>query len=154
MLTRIAKLSILAVVVFSFGATTANAKGCSIKTITGSFGFVEQGTLLPPAVLAPVPYTNTGIATFDGDGNVSGTFTRNAGGSTASGTFTGTYTVDADCTFTIDFTTSTMLHLHQTGNITGDGIFQEGHYIYTDAFLVATGAARRVPRGNGNDNSQ
>jgi hypothetical protein len=156
MFTRTAEWSILAMVLSCVAAGTAYAKGCSTKSLSGSFGFVEQGTLLPPAAPAPVPFTNSGIVTLDGKGNISGTFTRNAGGSTASGTFSGTYTVNADCTTSVDFTTSTMLHLHQVGTITGDLILQEVHYIYTDAFLVATGAARRMSSGIGflNDNSQ
>ena len=144
-----ARWSIIVVaVLLSLGATIVEAGDCSVASIKGSFGFVEQGTGLQTT---PRPYTNSGIATFDGTGLVSGKFTLNVGGVSAPGTFTGTYTVDPDCTFSIQFTTSLGGVFHQVGTLTGEGIFQEGHYIYTDTGLVATGTAKRISSGKGND---
>ena len=143
-----ARWSIVVVaVLLSLGATIVKAGDCSVASVKGSFGFVEQGTALQPT---PRLYANSGIVTLDGTGLLLGKFTLNVGGVSASGTLTGTYTVDPDCTYSLQFTTSLGAVLHQVGTFTGEGIFQEAHYIYTDN-LVVTGTAKKISSAKGND---
>ena len=120
-----------------------NAKHCSLATLKGTYGVLEQGTILPsyPVVLAA-------NATYDGEGKELGTFAANIAGLPVTGTFTGTYSVASDCTYTEEFVaTPPGVSLHVSGVITGDGIFREIQYIYTDPDRVVSGTAKKTPRG-------
>ncbi len=136
------------VLLFSFG-TTVWAGDCSVEALKGDFGFTEQGTLVKtlPGLPAPLPYASTGIASFDGTGHLSGKVTANFGGVAVSLTFSGTYAVNPDCTFTTQFTNSAGLTLSQAGVIVGQGVFQEGRYIHTDDTIVASGVSKRPASG-------
>jgi hypothetical protein len=69
---------------------------CSLATAAGKYGFTLTGTVLLPT--GPVPAAAVGRAILDADGNASGTEARNVGGGYADETFTGTFTVNPDCT--------------------------------------------------------
>ncbi len=75
--------------------------GCTNATLDGTYGYVLRGFLLPhqgaPLSSALVGAT-TGIETFDGNGNTSGSETFNGAGSISHPTYTGTYSVNPDCT--------------------------------------------------------
>jgi hypothetical protein len=76
-------------------------RGCSVASLSGSFGFTSTGTLLPPAVPVPLagPFGEIGRQTFDGTGNTNGTATLSANGNIVRGvTIQGTYQVHPDCT--------------------------------------------------------
>jgi hypothetical protein len=68
---------------------------CSTASVAGRFGFTTTGSI--PAV---GPVAATGIFTQDASGNIIGTQTRSLNGSVADETFTGTATVNSDCTGT------------------------------------------------------
>ena len=68
---------------------------CSTASTAGRFGFTTTGSI--PAV---GPVAATGIFTQDASGNITGTQTRSLNGSVADETFTGTATVNSDCTGT------------------------------------------------------
>lgn len=68
---------------------------CTTASIAGRFGFTTTGSI--PAV---GPVAATGIFTQDTSGNITGTQTRSLNGSVADETFTGTATVNSDCTGT------------------------------------------------------
>jgi len=123
---------------------------CSLETLEGRYAWFEQGTVVKPIPAfpfpPPFPYASVGIATYDGEGNSSGHGMTNLNGVPVPGTFTGTYVVNADCTLTGQFTNSRGMVLKYAGIITGLGMFQEIHYIYTDAFSFAVGSERKTPR--------
>jgi hypothetical protein len=142
MVTVKSSLYIWIVLLVSLG-TVVKAGNCSLASINGDFGFVEQGTvLLAPPAPPMVPYATSGILTSDGAGHLSGTVTVHAGGTVHLGTFNGTYAVNPDCTFSIQFTTEDNSVFHVVGTITGEGIFQEARYIYTDANFIVSGTAK------------
>jgi hypothetical protein len=87
----------LSVVLVAASVPGAAASGphCSSKTATGSWGFTSTGSI---PVIGPV--AAVGIFTADGSGNLSGSQTRSLAGAIADETFTGTYTVNSDCTGT------------------------------------------------------
>jgi len=121
--------------------------GCSLATLKGTYGALEQGTIvaqLPGFPPPPVPFAISGIVTFDGAGNLSGVATASFGGATMSGPFKGTYTVNPDCTDSDEFTTSFGV-FHHAGTITGwaGGILGEVQYIYTDPGVVASGTLKK-----------
>jgi hypothetical protein len=123
-------------------AQTNAVNGCSLASLKGTYGVLEQGTIPPyPVVLAA-------NATYDGAGKESGTFNASIGGLPVAGTFTGTYAVNSDCTYTEEFVaTPPGVSLHVSGVITGNGIFREIHYIYTDSDRIVSGTAKKTPPG-------
>ena len=68
---------------------------CSTASVAGRFGFTTTGSI--PAV---GPVAATGIFAQDASGNITGAQTRSLNGSVADETFTGTATVNSDCTGT------------------------------------------------------
>jgi hypothetical protein len=132
------------------GVTTVNASpgNCSQATLKGKYGSLEQGTVVAnlgdgfPA--PPFPVALTAIDTYDGKGNVSGTYWASFDGVPVSGPFKGTYTVNPDCTYSDTITPEGQPPSHRVGTITGEGLDQELQTIYTDAWLVAYGTAKKT----------
>jgi hypothetical protein len=155
MITRKLASSLLLVGLLSpllIGLTTANASQghCGQATLSGKYGALEQGTVLMDigvGVTPPFPVALSAIASFDGAGDVSGTFWASFGGVPVSGSFTGTYTVHPDCTYSDTITPEGMSPAHRVGTITGEGKDQELQMIYTDAWLAAYGTVRKTPVG-------
>src|SRR5262249_46564525 len=71
---------------------------CTLATLNGSYAFTGSGTALDVGG----PVNNVGIATFDGKGNISVAFTQNLNGNVAHLSATSTYTVNPDCTGSIE----------------------------------------------------
>ena len=80
------------------GAPAAQAAQCSQGGTAGAYGFTLSGIVILPT--GAVPIAAVGRAVLDAAGNVSGTESRSVGGGFADETFTGTYSVNADCTGT------------------------------------------------------
>src|SRR4030095_8097454 len=73
---------------------------CSNRTLFGKYGFSTQGQVLPAPGVA-LPFTSTGVATFDGNGNLSWLEHTVVGGTQVGADWTaasGTYSVNSDCT--------------------------------------------------------
>ena len=74
---------------------------CSNNSLKGTYGLSCEGTIVGVGPLAVVS-----VLTADGDGNSSGAETLSVNGTIIPGvTFTGTYTVNADCTGSLVTTT-------------------------------------------------
>ena len=80
---------------------------CSNATLKGTYAYTSQGFTEVTSDISPagfVPSAQTGLIVFDGKGGItSGTFTvatTTADGGSQRGTFTGTYSVNANCTGT------------------------------------------------------
>jgi|SRR6516162_9015867 hypothetical protein len=73
-------------------------RGCSNRTLEGSFGFTSSGALIaaPPPISGP--FGEIGLQTFDGQGNTEAAATLSANGNIARVTVQGAYVVNADCT--------------------------------------------------------
>jgi hypothetical protein len=87
----------------------ANARSCSLTDSAGNYGFTLTGVVIPGT--GPVPIAAVGRAVLDAAGNVSGTESRSVGGGFANETFTGTYTVNPDCTGTAN------LNFYESGQL-------------------------------------
>jgi hypothetical protein len=75
--------------------------GCSVSNLHVAYAAHGQGTFLAPVPgfpAPPFPFGEAGVITFDGAGKLFGKTTINAGGLLLTPTFTGTYTVNSDCT--------------------------------------------------------
>jgi len=96
--------------VASAGMTpTSHAGQCSFGSSAGGYGFTLSGVVILPT--GAVPIAAVGRANLDAAGNVSGTESRSVGGGFADETFTGTYSVNADCTGT------TTLRFYESGQL-------------------------------------
>jgi len=92
---------VFAVTLVMSAAAPAHAGGpCSLSRAAGTWGFTDSGT-----VVGVGPRLAVGILTLDSAGNVlNGAATSSLNGAIASETFSGTYTVNPDCTGTINVT--------------------------------------------------
>jgi hypothetical protein len=145
------RLAIVAAVIFAsvMVATPASwAQGrCSVATLKGSYGVVEQGVVLADIgipIPRPFPTANVALVTYDGAGNMSATYKASYGGMILSGTVQGTYTVDPDCTY---YDSVPTVHLERKGTIVGEGMLQEIHAIYTVPWIVGGGTRWKTPVG-------
>jgi hypothetical protein len=140
----IAKASLAAVVLVSSMtvALPAGAAQCSLASVAGSYGYTSSGFV----AVAPgsfVPAAAAGRITFDGHGHVQGTQTRVVAGSPLEETYSGTYSVNPNCTgnFTVlvepDTRTSTV-DLVWTDN--GNG----ASAVFTTPGFILTATARRI----------
>jgi hypothetical protein len=124
---------------------------CSQATLKGTYGYLEEGTIVVPfdglPLTPPFPTVTSGIAVYDGKGHSSGTWAASLGGVIMTGTYTGTYTVSPDCTYSDELTILPGLAIHDAGTITGEEISQEVHYIRTDAGRVIVGTTRKTSLG-------
>lgn len=77
-------------------ALADEAVPCSFATVAGRWGFTLTGTLLLPTGPVPAAAVLRGVAEING--NLRGTEARSVGGAYADETFTGSWTVNADCT--------------------------------------------------------
>src|SRR5260370_42092532 len=68
---------------------------------------------------APGPWGEIAVEHFDGAGAFSGKATVNVGGAVLSGTVTGTYTVNSDCTGTKTVNTPVGLTVHEAITLIG-----------------------------------
>jgi hypothetical protein len=81
---------------------------CSLSTLKGNYSVQGEDTIVAqlPGFPPPLPFGEIAIDFIDGAGNISGSFTANLAGIVLSGSVSGTYTVNPDCTGTISLVTS------------------------------------------------
>jgi hypothetical protein len=140
----IARASLVATVValFMTVALPARAAQCSLASVAGSYGYTTNGFVaIAPATF--VPAAAAGRITFDGNGHVNGIQTRVVAGSSLDETYSGTYSVNLNCTgkFTVlvepDTRTSTV-DLVWTDNTNGVSA------VFTNPGFILTATARRI----------
>ncbi len=118
--------------------------GCSLASLRGPYAVEGQGTVvvqLPGLPAPPAPFTESSLANFDGAGNFSGKATVNIGGVALNATFTGTYTVNSDCTGNLTVNTSLGLTVQEAFVVIGGG----QRFITTETDPLAA-VERRVER--------
>jgi len=125
---------------------------CSRATLKGMYGAFAGGTILAPFPgFPPPPYAGVivGLHSYDGEGNVKVSYAASFGGVITpwGATATGTYSVNPDCTISASVMASSGLPANFVGTITGWGMSQEVHIMYTDAYWVNSGTLRRTPPG-------
>jgi hypothetical protein len=117
----------------STASFAAEKQACSLGNSAGNWAFTDNGT-----VLGIGPRTAVGVFTLDGAGNLTnGVATSSLNGSVAQETFSGTYTVNSDCTgtanVTIDSGGAEILAL--TMNLAFDDGVKEMRAIFSSASL-------------------
>jgi hypothetical protein len=80
-------------------ATLQSAETCSDSSLQGTYGFNYHGVNLTSDGTRASEFGGVGVETFDGEGAItSGRLMGVSGGQPIAFTFTGTYSVNADCT--------------------------------------------------------
>ena len=113
-------------------AHASDGRKCSTASVAGKFGFTTTGSI--PALGAVAA---TGIFTQDASGDITGTQTRSLNGDIADETFTGTATVNPDCTGTdtIQVFQSGVLVRMTTLHVVYDDNGREARAIFTSLVL-------------------
>jgi hypothetical protein len=78
---------------------------CSEATLHGTYLFADDGFVVKDN--EKVPFASSGYEVYDGNGHTKGVSTTNVNGKITKETFTGTYTVKADCTGSSTYTDGT-----------------------------------------------
>jgi hypothetical protein len=130
---------------FAFASTSfaveQNGKSCSAKSLAGNYLYAQDGFSDGATPGSRSPFAQAGRETFDGKGNMSGKYTGNFNGVIQRGTYTGTYTVNADCSGSVTFTDNqnTTYHYDIFVNDSGD----EFVFVQTDANSITAAFERR-----------
>lgn len=123
----------------------ADETSCSVASLGGTYAIQGQGTIvaqIPNFPPPPFPFAETGIVTFDRAGKLSGKTTVSFNGFVVQPTFTGTYTVNSDCTGSFTIQSSIGITLHDDVVVIGGGRRFES--VEPDPFVVITRRAERL----------
>jgi hypothetical protein len=108
-----------------------HSQTCTMATVHGTYADRDTGVGFRPDGTHAFEFAATGVEEFDGAGHTQGTFTStNSQLGSLAGSFTGTYSVQADCTGSKDLTFS----FTQPAGLVG--ITSHGHY---DFVLIDAG---------------
>ncbi len=115
-------------------------KSCDATSFTGAYGYSLSGYV----------YDNQGNSYYlgaagrmvaDGSGNISGGDTFSFDGSVGKRTYTGTYTINSDCTGALVFTTSGNNTTHADLVLVNNG--KEVNLVQTDSGYILTGILKQ-----------
>jgi hypothetical protein len=125
----------------------ANPQACTTAILRGGYGAGTTGLINTSAnpndirIRTFVPFAEAVYFLFDGNGNLSGSSTADFGGLISPVTFTGTYTVNANCTgsLTVDAGASGIVHRDLV--IVDAG--KEVEFVSTDPGVVIAGYMKK-----------
>jgi hypothetical protein len=111
---------------------------CTLASLNGCYGYSYTGSVDGVGPVAAV-----GPINFDGAGNTSATYSVNVNGTNFQGSFTGTYTVNRDCTGNVTINLP-RLGISSNGRfvIVGHGL--EAPFMGTDSGVTVTGVAKKL----------
>lgn len=134
--------------------TTAEAEdaACSLALAAGKYAFSDSGTVVAiGATTVNYPRAADALLTLDAAGNISGKVTASLNGLVTHSTFSGTYTVNPDCTGTVTFSESGNPIITATADLFWDDNMRESRFIFTSAAAggtpletVINGTARKL----------
>jgi hypothetical protein len=123
-------------------AARADDHACSNRSVAGTYGYTTTGTRLGIG-----PVAGVGVSTLDRNGDVSGKQTVSFNGVIANETYTGTYTVNSDCTGTATLVVSSSIPaFNRTSTL--DLVWVDNssaiRMIFTNAQTIITVDAKRL----------
>jgi hypothetical protein len=121
------------------------AEGCGLASLHGAYGYAFQGQVIPPGT-TEFDTAIAGRIVFDAHGGLSGYEWDSTNGVQETLTFTGSYSVQPDCTGTATLVNSNGRTDHITLGVIEGG--QEFNFTVTDAGVVITGLASRQGIGH------
>lgn len=110
---------------------------CNAATLNNNWTIQATGS----NIITSGSFAQNGRLRFDGDGNFTGVTASSLNGVIVRNTITGTYRMNADCTFTARFLDESSQLSNFYGTMFGDG--SEFIFIYSNDGLVITGQARK-----------
>lgn len=116
----------------------AGCRKCTLSSLKGCYGYSYTGGVQGFGSIAAV-----GPINFDGEGNTSATYSVNLGGANFQGSFTGTYTVNEDCTGTITINLP-LLGISSNGRFVVVDGGKEAPFMGTDTGVTVTGIAKKL----------
>jgi hypothetical protein len=142
--TAVSILVLLAILSLSPALLARDDGPCSYRSVSGAFGYAVNGTRNGVG-----PVAGAGILTFHRDGTVEGKQTVSFNGIIADETYSGTYTVESDCSgsFTVDVVSPIAPRTSHV-NVIWTSDSNAAKSIFTDAGTVLTADAQRVSTGN------
>jgi len=124
------------------GSSSEAESGCSVASLKGAYIYAQDGFNISGETASQrTPFAQSGREIFNGDGTMSGVGTGNFNGLVAHLTYSGTYTVGADCTGSVTFTDNGGTVSHFDIAIEDGGA--EFGFVQTDANIVTAAFERR-----------
>ena len=119
----------------------AQARSCSLRGVSGTYGFTTSGTIPTLGAVAAV-----GHVSLDANGNLTGAQTASFNGAIVPETLSGTYTINADCTgsATINVYHGTVLARTTNLNVIFDNNQRELRAIFLSAGTVLAVNGRKI----------
>lgn len=116
----------LFVLIFTTALLSANIpiakaeRACSNASIAGKYGTQASGQIVRENV-PPVLFAETGVINFDGQENLNGNDTVSFNGNITKSNYSGTYSVQEDCTFSAKFTDNLGNTVNWKGTVVNNG---------------------------------
>src|SRR5262245_21400333 len=124
------------------GGSSEAQGGCSLGTLKGRYVFAYDGfNVSGPGATDRLPFAAAGHETYGGDGTVEGFTTTNANGVVSAATYSGSYTLAADCSGTTTLTDELGVTTHYAIVVQHNGLVVG--YVGTDPNLVTAGYESR-----------
>jgi hypothetical protein len=123
--------------------STADGAGCTEATLKGNYVYAYEGfQVMGETAAQRIPFAFAGRDVWHGDGTMSGVGSGGTNGvPDGVSTYTGTYTLGADCTGSLVFTDSTGNATHWDLYVLNNGSLI--NYVQTDPGFVASGSETR-----------
>jgi hypothetical protein len=116
--------------------------GCSVGSLKGAYIYAQDGFNVAGEMASQrTPFAQSGREVFDGNGAMSGVGTGNYNGEVARVSYSGTYTIDADCSGAVTFTDGQGVVSHYDIFLENGGA--EFGFVQTDANVVTAAFQRR-----------
>jgi hypothetical protein len=132
----------LALVGFTIVGSPAKAgEPCSMATMKGDYLYAQDGVIPGKSVDKNQFFAQAGREHFDGNGAMSGIYSGNFNGTIIRGSYSGTYTMKADCSGTVRFTDNTKQVYNYDIFATQGG--SEFVFVQTDSNSITSAYQRR-----------
>lgn len=139
---ELAALAALVLAASGCNGSSEAESGCSAASLKGAYIYAQDGFLVAGETASErIPFAQAGREVFNGDGTMSGFATANFNGETARLTYSGAYTVAADCTGAVTFTDGGGAVSHYDVFLEDGGA--EFGFVQTDPGVVTAAFQRR-----------